>query len=203
MCTVEASTKWISLSPCPISDSMTIPTGVDVNNYIIIDHKVSKIHCIYKYNIHGNKWDEIPGSGNYHIQNPWFSTAIDTKTQILYLFGDNYFTQINTNSNHISNIAIKTASSLGNDIVHKYQGFIINNSVFVLSSVDAYDNRGILKWNAETNTLTKFSDMYYKTRITNFGIISNNKNNCLLFGGYDWDNLVYVDYILEFNIQTK
>eukprot|EP01084_Bolivina_argentea_P107832 192768_1 len=40
--------------------------------------------------------------------------------------------------------------------------------------------------------------------ISSFAILYNHTNNCLLlFGGYDWDNRDYVDYILEFNMNTK
>eukprot|EP01084_Bolivina_argentea_P018616 34635_1 len=84
MSTNETSAKWINLLACPITDSMTIPTGIDRNNYIVIDGKYSSLlfgKCVYKYNIDTNKWNTISGLNNLLL----LSSALDVEKQILYL----------------------------------------------------------------------------------------------------------------------
>eukprot|EP01084_Bolivina_argentea_P034226 63341_1 len=95
MSTNEPSTLWINLPTCPITDYMTIPTGTDRNNYIVIERKwLSKsINCIYKYNINTNKWNKISGLNNIHNIS-YFSAALDVKKHLLYLSHKDSVTQI-------------------------------------------------------------------------------------------------------------
>eukprot|EP01084_Bolivina_argentea_P289891 497868_1 len=62
-----------------------------------------------------------------------------------------------------------------------------------------------MKWDFKNKKMTKFSDTYKKKYIGDFGMVYNDKQNCLLiFGGYDVsDGFGFSDYILEFNITTK
>eukprot|EP01084_Bolivina_argentea_P086278 155944_1 len=111
MCTKESVAKWISVPSCPCTD-IIIPTGVDQNNYIVIDEKVlsSGINCIYKYNIDTNKWNKISGLNN--IRNvSYFSAALDVKKQILYLIHSDSVRQIQLNNNNINNINNYTHST--------------------------------------------------------------------------------------------
>eukprot|EP01084_Bolivina_argentea_P295207 508174_1 len=196
----EVSAKWINLCACPVADYMTIATGTNKNNYIIIGRKFfsSSIHCIYKYNINTNKWSKICGLNNCNTQK--FNAAVDPKKQTLYLFHKDSLTQIQTNLTY--NNIVDNKVTYNNTITLKplySKSIVINSSIFIFS----LNNRAILEWNSSDNKLTKMSDMYNKIQLDDFGIIYDNKNKCLLFGGYDYENDIYVDYILEFNMQTK
>eukprot|EP01084_Bolivina_argentea_P210507 358273_1 len=197
MSTNELSTEWINLCACPITDYMTIPTGIDANNYIVIDRKfaANRLNCIYKYNINTNKWSKLAGL-NVLKDFTRFNAAMDVRKQVLYLFHSDYLTQIQTNSHYIDNITYDNAINKPQSVaMNNTTSIIINNSAFVFSC-----GSDVLKWNPESQTVTKFCDMYNKILLNQFGIICN-KNNCLLFGGYT--NVNFTDCILELNIQTK
>eukprot|EP01084_Bolivina_argentea_P168890 292796_1 len=202
MSTNEVSTKWMNLVSVGVISTiheLRASTGMDKNNYFVIDYLwvSNEINSIYKYDIDKDKWNPIEGINN--IANVTsFSAALDAKKQILFLFRNGYLTQIDIDKVHIThhthNIPTNIASGSNN--------IIINNSLFVFP----YDNgtKSIWKWNTESKTFTKFSDMYNKKTFSVFTVIYNHNNNCLLlFGGYDYDNSVTVDYILEFNINAK
>eukprot|EP01084_Bolivina_argentea_P140070 246354_1 len=186
----ETSESWINLLACPIMFNMTIPTGRDRNNYIVIGRKFASdpIISIYKYDINVNKWNKICGLNN--IQNRSLSSAtLDAKKQILYLVhkkGSVSEIQLN-NGNINTNTHSTTISSTLNPSLRSHlrtsASIILNHSLFIVGSMF---NNSILKWNLENKTLTNFCDMYNKMRFSTFGLI--NKNNCLLlFGGYDYD----------------
>eukprot|EP01084_Bolivina_argentea_P035178 65254_1 len=104
MCTNEAS--WISSLSCPINatscgSSISTPDGMDKNNYIIIEHDwvFDSIDSIHKYNIDTNKWNTVKFTNNIennHISS--FSATLDVKKQILFLFSEDYLTQIHLNT---------------------------------------------------------------------------------------------------------
>eukprot|EP01084_Bolivina_argentea_P168889 292795_1 len=102
MCTSQTSEKWMYVAACPLSVhfvDMRMPSGIDLNNYIIIDHDwiSNKINCIYKYNINTDKWRKIDVCND--IPNiTWFSAALDAKKQILFLSQKHCITQIELNS---------------------------------------------------------------------------------------------------------
>eukprot|EP01084_Bolivina_argentea_P047356 87245_1 len=94
MSEVQFLTKWISVQERPINRpcSIKIPTGIDSNNYIIIDH-----NSCYKYNIDNDKWIKIDGFENIKR----FSAAtLDIKKGILFLFQSNSMTQIALKNNN-------------------------------------------------------------------------------------------------------
>eukprot|EP01084_Bolivina_argentea_P059144 107954_1 len=87
----------------------------------------------------------------------------------------------------------------------------VNNSLFIIGGSN-WSDYSIWKFNFQTEPMIKFSNFYNYQNRTNFGMIYNSKNNCLLlFGGYCWNKRRgrnYVDGddtddILEFNITTK
>eukprot|EP01084_Bolivina_argentea_P168891 292797_1 len=204
MSTNEVSTKWMNLVSPPGYGISTIraSTGMNQNNYIVIDYSwlLNKIKCVYKYDIDIDKWNSIDGIDNIANMTS-FSAALDVKKQILFLFRRRYLTQIDINKVDTSDITHHT-HNIPTNFASSSRNIIVNNSLFVFP----YDNgtKSIWKWNTESKTFTKFSDMYNKKTFSVFTVIYNHNNNCLLlFGGYDYDNSVTVDYILEFNINAK
>eukprot|EP01084_Bolivina_argentea_P086279 155945_1 len=114
MSATEASAKWINLCAPDINISgfMTIPTGRDRHNYIVVDRWFlsRRINSIYKYNIDSNKWNKIDGLNN--IQNiAQCSAALDVKKQILFLFHGDSVSEIQLNNNNINNINNYTHST--------------------------------------------------------------------------------------------
>eukprot|EP01084_Bolivina_argentea_P218971 371474_1 len=198
MCTNQSSEKWIHLTAPPCLNFAILPTGVDKNNYIIIDWnwRSKKINCIYKYNTNTDKWGEISGCNN--IKNiSYFSAALNVKKQMLFLVQEDQITQIQLNSGNVNNNTFNVET---NYPLSSCKSIIVNNSLFSLGGL--YNN-SILKWNSDNKTFTQFGVMYNKKTLESFAMIYNDKNNCLLFGGYDYDKREYVDYILEFNMNTK
>eukprot|EP01084_Bolivina_argentea_P051259 94292_1 len=198
MSTNQFSTKWIEISHCPGSNYPTVPTGMDKNNYIVIDHDrlCTKINCIHKYDINDDKWIEIDGFNKYDIYNDkWieidgfnnmenlhgFSNALDVKKQTLFLLHRNCLTQMQLNNNNISYDTHNVEMNSPQDS----KSIIVNNSLFI---VGGSCNNVILEWNSKSKALTKFSDMYNKMYIRDFEMIYNNLTGCLLlFVGYDQD----------------
>eukprot|EP01084_Bolivina_argentea_P313313 542573_1 len=133
-------------------------------------------------------------SGLNNIQNiSSLSAALDAQKQILYLVHKDSVNEIQLNNNNINNythnITINSVSSYSST-----RSVILNGSLFI---VGGYGNNSILKWNPQSKTFTKFSDMYNKININSFAMICNKKHNSvLLFGGIDWDSQMCVDYIL-------
>eukprot|EP01084_Bolivina_argentea_P077090 139775_1 len=180
-----------------------------IGNYIFLDSLngdflyIGAINCPLVY-IDINcmdKWIEmdininLENTSSFSISS--FSAVLNVKKQTLFLSRQNDFTQIQFNNNHISNYNHNASI----DLESSSQSIIINDSLFIIGGSG---NNSIWKWHSETKTLAKYSDMYNKTKVSGFGMVHDNKNNyLLLFGGYDWDNSDYVDYILEFNINTK
>eukprot|EP01084_Bolivina_argentea_P059143 107953_1 len=87
----------------------------------------------------------------------------------------------------------------------------VNNSLFIIGGSN-WSDYSIWKFNFQIETMIQFSNFYNCEKHTNFGMIYNSKNNCLLlFGGYRWnerhsaniDTGDDTDDILEFNITTK
>eukprot|EP01084_Bolivina_argentea_P051260 94293_1 len=95
MCANQESIKWILLNSCPCqtNSSMAIPTGIDRNNYLVVEYDFVKINCIYKYDIDNDKWIKINGFNNMENISS-FSAALDVKKQILFLLSLDYVTQI-------------------------------------------------------------------------------------------------------------
>eukprot|EP01084_Bolivina_argentea_P059148 107967_1 len=207
MSTKETSTKWHNLLACPATSFIRIPTGIDKNNYIVIefDQKdvemsilTNNVISIYKYNTNTYKWNKITDLNNYGVQH--FSATFDATKQILYLFHTNSLTEIQISNNHINNVIYNNTTTELFQNLYNVTSIIINSSVFVFSSGDS----AVLNWNSESNTLTKCSWMYNNRKLDDFAIAYNKKDNyVLLFGGFDWNTPGYVDYILEFNINTK
>eukprot|EP01084_Bolivina_argentea_P284097 486766_1 len=116
MSTNQLSTTWISLKEFPVSiSSIKIPTGIDRNNYIVINHdfRLNKINCIFKYNIDNDKWIKMDSFDNVkNIEK--FSVALDVKRQILFL----------SHFNSITQIALKNS----NRIIHDIHDLEIHNS---------------------------------------------------------------------------
>eukprot|EP01084_Bolivina_argentea_P300255 517687_1 len=175
----QDSAKWIDVASCPITDFTTIPTGMNRDNYIVIDRifASTRINCIYKYDINTNKWNKISGLNNMQNISPC-SATLDVKKQIVYLFHKHSVREIQLNNSNINNYTHNTA-------IHATKAIVLNDSLFI---VGGYGNDSILKWNPQSKTFAKFSDMYNKMRIDDFTMIYNHKNNnLLLFGGYDYD----------------
>eukprot|EP01084_Bolivina_argentea_P215233 365404_1 len=192
----KPTTKFVHLTSCPNTGYITVPTGIDKNNYIVIDTDIyhRKINCVHKYDVDNDKWIKIDGLNN--IENmSYFSATLDVNKQILFLSRMNYITQIELNSHSIKN---DTHNAM---IQFPYtpKSIIVDNSLFVIGG---RGNNSILKWNSQNKTLTKFSEMYNKMKIGSFGMICEN-DRLLLFGGYSPSSNGCVDYILEFNIKTK
>eukprot|EP01084_Bolivina_argentea_P008957 16772_1 len=167
--------KWIHLNSW--SGTCTgihykIPTGTDRNNYIVIeiDNEFTKINCIHKYNIDNDKWTKIDGFNDVKITSV-ISTALDVHKQILFLLQRQCITQMQLDNNNVINDTHNIIMKFDNS-----KSIIVNNSLFALGG--EYNN-SILKWDSEKKTFTKFSDMYNKMNIGRFGMIYNNKHNCL------------------------
>eukprot|EP01084_Bolivina_argentea_P161842 281682_1 len=193
MSTTQPSAKWLSLMSCP-ADNLIIPNGIHGNNYIIMD-STNAINCMYKYDIDSDKWNKLNGFNNLENISIW-STALNTQKQTLFLFRLNYITEIQLNNNNINNSNHNLLSDT------ESQSIIINNSLFIVGG--GKNNNSITKWDSQTKTLTKFSNMYNNINIGLFGMIYNHINNTILFfGGYDNNNNVHFNHILEFNIETK
>eukprot|EP01084_Bolivina_argentea_P246908 413122_1 len=158
MCTIENSEKWKELSLYP-GKGLSVPNGIDKNNYIVIDYSDSlgkKINCIYKYNMDTDKWGKIDGFNNMeNISN--FSAALDINKQILFLLDKDCVTQIELKSNNISNYNYNFEISRPFSL----ESIIINDSLFIVS-VGNYQNNSILKWNSENKKFIKFSDICNK-----------------------------------------
>eukprot|EP01084_Bolivina_argentea_P077098 139785_1 len=198
MSATHSTNTWIHLTECP--SLVKIPTGLDINNYIAINYSFhnSKINCIYKYNTDTDKWSKIDGCND--IQNiPQFTAALDTKKQMLFLSHNLNITQIQLNNGNIETIQTNSPNTTTciNDPT-----IVINNSLFMIGG---YQNYSILKLDSESKSWVEFSDHGGEIEeIHDFAMTYNHKNNCiLLFGGFDWDCEEYVDFILEFNLQTK
>eukprot|EP01084_Bolivina_argentea_P016112 30183_1 len=167
--------EWINLTACPIIDYITIPMGIDGNNYIAIDRKRGGINHIYKYNIDNDKWITMYGfKGKGNI--PFRYASLDVKNQILFLLDHDKLTQIQLNN---TNTIQNCQTNQYNEICypHRSEFIAINNSLLIIGG--RY-NKSILNWNLENKTISKFSDMYNKNKIGKFGMIYNSKQNCLL-----------------------
>eukprot|EP01084_Bolivina_argentea_P131598 232258_1 len=143
MCTREEIAKWITLSG-PSIDCIIIPTGMDTNNYLVIDRDFwcSKINCIYKYDIDNDKWIKIHGFNNIDNIMSQFSAALDVKKQILFLSQNDCVTQIQLNDNNIRNDNHNNTTSNP-----KYsKSIIVNNSLFIIGGSN-YNS--ILKWDSK------------------------------------------------------
>eukprot|EP01084_Bolivina_argentea_P009148 17106_1 len=138
--------KWTVLASYPSStNTITIPTGADRNNYIVIHHGLNFIH-IYKYNIETDKWIKMDFNNTGNIKT--FTSALHVKKDILYLLHRNSVTQIQLNNNHINN-------DNHNEEIHfvsSSKSIIINDSLFIIGG---QLNNSILKWNLENQTLLK------------------------------------------------
>eukprot|EP01084_Bolivina_argentea_P288086 494418_1 len=195
MSTKQLPEKWMHLTACPAVGYVLVPTGANANNYIGIDRGsgCTKIICIYKYNTDTDKWSKIDVVNNIQTV-PYCSAALNVHKQILFVVCDNQLTQIQLNNNHINNYdhdaAVQRPLSA--------KSIILNDSLFVIGG---WSNKSILKWNSESKAFSQFTDMHTKTGM--FGMVNNNnKNNLLIFGGYDCDNR-RCDHILEFNFNKK
>eukprot|EP01084_Bolivina_argentea_P220591 373825_1 len=100
MSTTIPAIEWITLTGCGITGTITIPTGIDANNCIVIG-RTWKINHIYKYNIHNDNWLKlnINNLGNISM----FTAALNVEKQTLFLCHSNNLTEIQLNNNHISN----------------------------------------------------------------------------------------------------
>eukprot|EP01084_Bolivina_argentea_P313311 542568_1 len=143
MCSNQDSAKWIDVASCPITDFITIPTGINRNNYIVIDRKFAsnRINCIYKYDINTNKWNKISGLNNMQNISPC-SATLDVKKQILYLIHKDSVSEIQLNNSNINNYTHNTTING----VLRAKGVILNDSLFIVGG----GNNSILKWNLET-----------------------------------------------------
>eukprot|EP01084_Bolivina_argentea_P253700 426273_1 len=163
---------WISLSRCPASftaSSISVPSGVDTNNYLTIDYKqYLNTIAVHKYDFPCDDWIEIETKRkNYytHAEYPLkttstFSAAMDTNKQILLLSQKNCVTQISLNqSEYTIQIPVNYDYNPVNRITAPEcsKSIIINNSLFI---VGGSNNSSILKWDLESKILTTFSDMY-------------------------------------------
>eukprot|EP01084_Bolivina_argentea_P008956 16769_1 len=103
MCTNQYSIKWILLNSYPTNtSSITIPTGIDRNNYIVMRNSWSwnKTNCIYKYDIDNDKWTKIDGFSDVQITSH-FSAALDVNQQTLFLSQNECIMQMQLNNNNI------------------------------------------------------------------------------------------------------
>eukprot|EP01084_Bolivina_argentea_P125832 222891_1 len=159
----QPSIKWTSLASYPRTNYTIIPTGIDRNNYIVIDRTGNtKINGIYKYIIENDTW-MIKNLNN--IENiTTTSAALDVGKQILFTFSNDFVTQIQLNSNRVSidnhNIEI--------DELYDTVSIIKNDSLFIIGGSN---NNSILKWSSESKTFTKYCDMYNETFLSDFGIV--------------------------------
>eukprot|EP01084_Bolivina_argentea_P056545 103463_1 len=140
MCTKQEAIKWMTSISETYSPYITIPTGIDENNYIAIDHGrfSEKIHCIYKYDIDDDKWNTLDGSNNIGATTV-YSATLDVKKQILFLFCNHYLTEIELNNNyrinHYYHPELNAPATSKN--------IIINGSLFIIGGCD---NNSIFKW---------------------------------------------------------
>eukprot|EP01084_Bolivina_argentea_P302732 522589_1 len=129
MCTKQSFAKWIDVALCPITDYMTVPAGIDQNNYIVIGRQftLQRISCVYKYNINTDKWRNISGLNN--IQNiSSCSATLDVKKQILYLFHSDSVSEIQLNDSNTNNYTHNTTINL----VSTTKSIILNDSFFII-----------------------------------------------------------------------
>eukprot|EP01084_Bolivina_argentea_P313314 542574_1 len=204
MSTDEISNKWINLRAPRIIHHMTVPTGVERDNYVIIDRDFNSniIRYIYKYNINNDKWVKMDCIKNLNLKNVAEfsgSAALDVNKQILYLLHNEVITQICLKNGNVNNYKHNTYIHCSSTTTI----ILLEGSLF---AVGGTDSSSIWKWDIEKKTLVKFSHMYDKIVLDDFGIVYNQKrNSILLFGGTHWKRgeSHRVDYILEFNINNK
>eukprot|EP01084_Bolivina_argentea_P218974 371478_1 len=196
MSTIE---HWISLQPCPTTHFLSAPTGIDKNNYIIIDHHFSKINCIHKYDINTDNWLKINVSNQLEVSTG-FTSTFNAKKQVIHIFSNNCLTYLQLTNNTIRTENVSNSSY----IVSVSKIILLNNSLFLISG---FNNSMILEYNIQTKVLSKFAHMYNESELCAFGLIySSNTNTLLTFGGYDCSLGRYgalMKYILQFDIQTK
>eukprot|EP01084_Bolivina_argentea_P168888 292793_1 len=192
----KSSTKspWIDLNPSPCANIMTIPTGIDKNNYIVIDTEDAmwdKIVHIYKYNIHKDKWIKMYDytMENMDDEGQWI---LDVKKQILFLFYKLSCTEIELNSgskrtykygeNHFLSPATKSV--------------IVNDSFYFVQW-----RHLIFKWNPEKKTFPRIIEIRGREAANAYCAIYDNNKHLLLFGRRWCDNK-WVHEAIQFNIQT-
>eukprot|EP01084_Bolivina_argentea_P008954 16765_1 len=198
MCTNQYSIKWILLNSYPTNtSSITIPTGIDRNNYIVIDRDYTDINCIYKYDIDNDKWTKIDGFSDVQITSH-FSAALDVNKQMLFLVNQDSITQIQLNNSETKNYENDDALHIAFDATGG-KTIAFNDSLLIIGG--EY-NASIWQWKLENKRLVKFGDMYKRKDLEGFGLIYNQKNNCLLLFGGEY-NCTTRKYILEFNINKK
>eukprot|EP01084_Bolivina_argentea_P107831 192767_1 len=197
MSTNEVSTEWVNLLPNPITGKynyMCNPTGINGNNYIIIECQTLKINAIYKYKIDTDQWSKIDGYEDIQINS--FSSAFNVTKQTLFATSPTHIIQIQLNNGNIikynHNLKIKTPCKSSKTI-------ILNDSLLIIGG---YTNDFIWKYDFENKTVNKFCDMYNKINIGEFGMVYT-KNTLLLFGGMMWYDYDFVNHILEFNVCNK
>eukprot|EP01084_Bolivina_argentea_P148790 260059_1 len=176
MCTNQTLRTWIEIASCPITDRrLMIPTGIDANNYIVIDGDA----CIYQYNIDNDKW--TIKINHFNTRNP-SCCALDANKQILILLDGTQVAQIQVdNTDTITHCETNPYTELS--IVPYPKCILLNNSLFIIGSGKNTVN-SIMKWDFKNKKMTKFSDTYKKKYIGDFGMVYNDKQNCLLiFGG--------------------
>eukprot|EP01084_Bolivina_argentea_P180952 312573_1 len=108
MCANEYSEKWIHLTEHTADNFVSIPSGANRDNFILIDFNFNwisgtfTINCIYKYNTDTDKWSKIDGSSDIG-DIPQFSATLDVKKQILYLVHNDSVREIQLNDINITN----------------------------------------------------------------------------------------------------
>eukprot|EP01084_Bolivina_argentea_P189847 326385_1 len=155
---IPAIIRWITLTECPVTNEITVPMGIDRNNYIVIDNRHNwdngikqTIENIYKYNIDKDKWVKIRINNleniNKNLSKTVLSAALDTNQQTLFLHSTDDLMQIQLNNNHISNHShnIHFPTAISKSIVH-------NNSLFVFSTDFHKNSNSIWKWNSQQKT---------------------------------------------------
>eukprot|EP01084_Bolivina_argentea_P022989 42783_1 len=177
MASKQLLSEWIGLMSCPGTKYTTIPTGIDKNNYFVIDYHLfsTEFNCIFKYNIDNDRWSKIDGL-NINTRDISLCSTVYVKKQILYLIQKDSVSQIQLNNSNINSYTHDTTIHAASTT----KSIMLNDSLFIIGGVG---NNSILKWNSENKTFTKFSDMYNKMRMGGFALIHNHKNNCLLLFG--------------------
>eukprot|EP01084_Bolivina_argentea_P059147 107966_1 len=142
MSTNQTSTKWMTVIPCPTTDEIGTPTGIDRNNYIVINYDWARqIKCIYKYNIADDKWTKMHAFNN--IENISFMCgSLDAKKQILFLLDYDKLSEIQLNSSNI----IQRYESNQYYPLSSSKSILVNNSLFITGCAG---NNSILKWDLE------------------------------------------------------
>eukprot|EP01084_Bolivina_argentea_P003529 6639_1 len=206
--TEEPSITWLPLA-FPHSMNCCIPTGIDKDNYIIIDvgsESNNKIKGFYQYDIANNKWTkmDIP-THDFECIEYVYHSVLDRNKRILYIFGKGGFklqysmtiSQLHLNNNKCYNDKITLSI-----IDETKMGIMLNNSLIMLTG-KFWD--GILQYNTENKTFTKIYGRLYENESTkDFGVIYNKKSNSLLlFGGYVCSDRTFSDSILCINLKTK